>query len=305
MVKRAWYLCAVCAIAAAIAPAVAFSDEIIPADSTDDVWIYQKNNVVNDHDGLWTAAPGAADASTERIAVVQFNISSFADPITTARLELTPNSGAGAQLAPAAWVDSTVLGGPPASLTTYDDYSTFVQPYETQFELLGGGNFSTAAAPNGSYHATDPATNSDLATLNSIRTGDGIITMIFRAASGAREFKDGPGGYYGEFPVKLVLNEGPLPGDLNGDLMILADDYDIFKGNWRQTVPVGTGGDFNGDATVTLADFVQFKIYYDAFNGAGSSDALSPVPEPATLALLLTALAPALLWIRLRAKARS
>jgi hypothetical protein len=268
--------------------------EVLPSS---DVWIRQSSPAtIFEDDGIWIS--GAHDGGQLRVGVVQFNISSVGVPITSAWLELHGRGSGSATLSPATWVNSTVQPGSVGSLT-YADYEFFIQPSEASFEALGGGDFSQAAVPQNTYGLTDSATTADRAALNAIRTGDGIITMIFKAATGGREFS-GDDVYSGHLPFKLVINEQlPVAGDLDGDFDVDPTDYGLLKGNWRMTVPVGTGGDFTGDGTVSLQDFVIFRGHYETFNGLGSAAALSAVPEPASIALAIVAV-PALWWLKRR-----
>ena len=304
MGKRSFSILAVFAVVAAIAPSVSRGIVITPPDSTYDTWIRQTGpGVAFIDDGLWMAVPGSPYDAGVRYGVVQFNISGVAQPITSAWLELKPKSNgggaaAGTVLAPAAWVNSTIQGGPVGNLT-YADYELFLQPSEASFTALGGGDFHNAVVPNGVYGLSASASAADLSVLNTIRTGDGIITMIFKSASGGREFTDN--SPYGEFnPVKLVINQAaPVQGDLDGDFDVDLVDYGILKTNWMATVPTGTLGDFNGTGKVTLIDFSIFKGHYQSFSpGAGE---LAPVPEPSTLILFAAAL-PALCWVIRRRK---
>jgi hypothetical protein len=86
---------------------------------------------------------------------------------------------------------------------------------------------------------------------------------------------------------------GGVDGDLNGDFMVDTADYTIFKSNYLQTVTPGTNGDFNSDGTVEIDDFLDFRGFYEAFNGGGSAASLPPVPEPSSIVLALVA---ASLW---------
>jgi len=304
MGKRSFSILALFAVVAVIAPSVSLGIVITPPDSTYDTWIRQTSpGAAFIDDGLWISKVSTYDSGNNRLSVVQFNVSSVAQPITSAWLELKPQSNgggsaAGVELAPAAWVNSAVQPGNVEALT-YADYELFLQPSQASFEALGSGDFHNSVVPVGVYGIGASATAADLAVLNTIRTGDGIITMIFSAASGGREFADN--STYGNFnPVRLVINQAaPVAGDLDGDFDVDLTDYGILKTNWKQTVPSGTLGDFNGSGNVSLIDFSLFKGYYEAFNpGAG---ALSPVPEPSTLVLLAAAL-PAAFWVIRRRK---
>lgn len=279
--------------------------EVAPLSSNYDTWIRQSNPTqlfVDDAISTWlTQGP----ANTQRYGVVQFNISGITSPINSAWIDMAPYSTTTAvTLAPAFWVDSSIQS---TDLSTFDwaTYSTFVQPFENTFESLGGGTFAAGGAAD-VYLQSTVASAADLAALNNVRLGDGIITMIFAASSGKRDWDAlGAGGTH-ELPFQLVINEhAPVAGDLNGDFLVNQADYTILKQNWLLPVTAGTNGDLNGDGTVSLADFVLFKQDYNVFNGIGSASALAvPVPEPHSLVLMALAV-PAWALLRVRRKRRS
>jgi hypothetical protein len=94
-----------------------------------------------------------------------------------------------------------------------------------------------------------------------------------------------------------------VPGDINGDGSVDLTDYGLLKSSFFQTVVAGTGADPNGDGKVDLTDFIYFKHDYAVFNGASSASSLAaPVPEPATVLLVVAAL-PA--WLLSRRSKRS
>jgi hypothetical protein len=65
------------------------------------------------------------------------------------------------------------------------------------------------------------------------------------------------------------------PGDYNGDQIVDAQDYNVWRGNFGDSVTAGTGADGNGDGIVDGADYV---IWRKAAN-AGSGTSLASVPE--------------------------
>jgi hypothetical protein len=92
------------------------------------------------------------------------------------------------------------------------------------------------------------------------------------------EMFSGTGGYIGSL-AGLVTFSSPLPGDFNGDNVVDAADYAV----WRKT-PNNFGGD--------PAGYNTWRSHFG--QTAGSSSGVSTnaaVPEPATLALLMLAAA--------------
>lgn len=276
---------------------------VAPASGAHDTWVRQINQgaifVTDTTNSIWRQE-GAVDVSS-RVTLNQFNLSSVAQPITSAFILMAQQDSANLSqtnfaMAPAAWVNSSVQPGD-LSAVNYSDYAFFIQPSETLFSALGGGSFAASTPTIGTYGTAvgGAASAADLAVLNTIRTSDGIITMIFRANSGTgRNFLSTEGGK----PFLLVLNY--VPGDFTGDGMVTLADYSILKTNWNQPVAILSNGDVNGDEFVNLADFVPFKQAYLSANAGGSAaDIPLPVPEPSTL-LLVAAAVPATLFLRRR-----
>ncbi|MBI2825515.1 MAG: PEP-CTERM sorting domain-containing protein [Planctomycetia bacterium] len=90
---------------------------------------------------------------------------------------------------------------------------------------------------------------------------------------------------------------GYKEGDLNGDHLVNLADFNIFKSEYR-TSTLGRS-DLDDNGVVNLADFVRFKNDYIANNPGQGADLVLPVPEPATIALVVGGL-PALLLVRRR-----
>ena len=95
--------------------------------------------------------------------------------------------------------------------------------------------------------------------------------------------------------------EDPIPGDANKDGKVDGSDVTILAGNWQYGV-TGTPdarwdmGDFNGDGKVDGSDVTILAGNWQA----GVESAASAVPEPGTIALLLSAFASLLIWKRRR-----
>ncbi len=74
------------------------------------------------------------------------------------------------------------------------------------------------------------------------------------------------------------------PGDYNGDQVVDAQDYNVWRGNFGDTVSPGTGADGNGNGIIDAADYVVWRKNLTA---AGSGASLASVPESSSIALLL------------------
>jgi len=210
----------------------------VTLNSISDVWVRQSvPDTVYDNDGMWVSTDNF-DNGQDRIGIVQFNISGVTSPITSAALELYAKGTGSVTLAPSAWVNSTVFSGPVSNLN-YATYASTIQPFQTSFQQLGSGPFANNSPAAGAYGAALLATDADRNALNTIRTGNGIITFIIKADSGAREFGAND-AYSGLKPARLVLNTGssstiepanlryfttPTPGAANvgGSLGLVAD----------------------------------------------------------------------------------
>lgn len=99
--------------------------------------------------------------------------------------------------------------------------------------------------------------------------------------------------------VAFIGNDGSpfVAGDLNfdGDVSLL--DWVVFNGNHLTNLAGLTPaasygrGDLDGDGDNDFDDFRLFQMLYDSANGAGAfAEALSSVPEPSSLLLLLAAM---------------
>ncbi len=119
--------------------------------------------------------------------------------------------------------------------------------------------------------------------------GDFHMVAIYGRALTSEEAKEHFS--WGEDAVQGIL----IPADFNDDGVVDAADLNILADNF------GTGtsffqGDSNGDGTVDLLDYVEFRNAYSAAQGPAAV-----VPEPTTFSLLLMSL----LLLPLRRAARS
>jgi hypothetical protein len=84
-------------------------------------------------------------------------------------------------------------------------------------------------------------------------------------------------------------------GDFNRDGVVDAADYTVWRDSLGEEITSGTGADGNVDGVVDAEDYTVWKSYFGdvRLTGFGEQTPLfeSAVPEPATLATLLTAIA--------------
>jgi hypothetical protein len=91
------------------------------------------------------------------------------------------------------------------------------------------------------------------------------------------------------------------PGDVDGDLDVDINDYNIIRDNLGSTGVAISNGDLTGDGTVNLLDFEQWKKNFPhaAPPGAGAGAVLGgggAVPEPNSAVLMLFGVAGGLGW---------
>jgi hypothetical protein len=79
----------------------------------------------------------------------------------------------------------------------------------------------------------------------------------------------------------ITLTHVGLAGDGNNDGSIDATDYANWFNNVGVSVTPWTNGDFNGDGAVDATDYALW------FNNVGAGVSAGPVPEPATMTLLV------------------
>ena len=91
----------------------------------------------------------------------------------------------------------------------------------------------------------------------------------------------GSGGDFTYIRAVNPFGPPPVPGDANGDGVVNIDDYlAIDRGYLRQLTGLANG-DFNGDGTIDSADYAIIDGNFPHLAAAAS-----PVPEPASLAML-------------------
>lgn len=85
----------------------------------------------------------------------------------------------------------------------------------------------------------------------------------------------------------LYLAPASVPGDYNGDGSVTSADYTTWKNAFGTNVTPGTGADGNNNGVVDAADYAFWR---DRFSGAGFASAAA-VPEPAAILLAACGLA--------------
>jgi hypothetical protein len=102
-----------------------------------------------------------------------------------------------------------------------------------------------------------------------------------------------PVDYQFDFVV-TPLSTNPLPGDYNGNHVVDAADYTVWRDTLGQTVALGSGADGHADGTITQDDYTFWKSRFG--NVLPSPGGGSAVPEPISVWLLLWGLPLVALW---------
>jgi hypothetical protein len=95
--------------------------------------------------------------------------------------------------------------------------------------------------------------------------------------------------------VELLEGVAVVVGDADGDGVVDIADFDLIRGNFRETVTAGADGDLDFS---TVVDFEDFRIWKTAFAG----DAPNSVPEPATVSMIVIGCVGMFLARRMRAR---
>ena len=99
-------------------------------------------------------------------------------------------------------------------------------------------------------------------------TADGLASLTLSVDGGGKVLADGA-------RFSLVAPD-ILPGDFNGDGVVDAADYTVWRDNLGQSVLAFTGADADGDARITQIDYQLWVANY----GAMGANPLVAVPEP-------------------------
>ncbi len=133
--------------------------------------------------------------------------------------------------------------------------------------------------------------SSDFSSVSSLSLGELFDTSVFGVRkAGDLVFKFLTESGY-EFEVDVVYTNVDLQGDFNGDGTVDAADYVVWRNNLNGNESA-LNGNGNGDSVVDIADY---NLWKNNFGNTASGGALllthQPVPEPATVGLLLVAAA--------------
>ena len=100
-----------------------------------------------------------------------------------------------------------------------------------------------------------------------------------------------PNGNYEAFRVAIDLAV-PVAGDYNGNHVVDAADYVMWRDTLGQNVPVGTGADGDGNGIIQTADYNVWKANFGKAAGSGALfSSGATVPEPAAALLMIAVFA--------------
>lgn len=198
---RRMSLLAGCFVAAVFALVGSDAFATITIDASTDLWVRQigpSDVFENDNVSVW--APGTDTSGGARNGAIEWDISGVTSAITAAHVELYDinytHYGDFQQSA-------SLLSPAGISDLTWNKQANYTK---TALESLG----SLTTTGNSTWIATAGASTSDLATLNTLRTGSGKVTMLLTASAGERDWGD---GYHG-FAARLVVDTVPEPASI-------------------------------------------------------------------------------------------
>jgi hypothetical protein len=140
----------------------------------------------------------------------------------------------------------------------------------------GGGHWTHATGSGGTSWLSDPISDvgpytMDLEIGASATPGTYPITVRFAG--------DGPYGSNTSFNLKI--SAAGVPGDYNGNGIVDAADYVL----WRKGGPLQNEVDSPG--IVNVADYSAWRARFGSTSGSGSTFEITSIPEAATVTLLI------------------
>lgn len=202
------------------------------------------------------------------------------DPNTNTFKLAVGNFGAGAK-GLAGW-SLNIWNADSGSLTFLSGVSGALVPPETApFESGSGTSLMWLQDVN------SPLINTSLGIGSFVEFATGTYSNglpAFAEPAGANVFLSNSGfsaseGMIGGFRTTVL----PLTGDYNGDGMIDAADYTVWRDTLGQQVIIGQQADGNHNGTIDEGDYLVWKQNFGASNGSSS---LTAVPEPTNAALV-------------------
>lgn len=191
---------------------------------TRDLWVRESDpDGLYENDALWVGHPDAANVGENRWSVVEFDISGVTD-ITSARLDFASRSRADGGAVQQAFLIAPGIDG-----LTWNGYHAAKLATEQPFERFGELTVPLEGVTFNQYLRGQTASLADLALLNAVRTGSGLLTVAFKSDNRAVEWNDGSNaggpGFGPDVPVRLILNaDAPPPTTPSGLWRVDFDD---------------------------------------------------------------------------------
>jgi hypothetical protein len=118
---------------------------------------------------------------------------------------------------------------------------------------------------------------------------DGVNSLHFTVAGAPSTGTNSPRNFAGAMgAVNLPPPPPPNNGDYNGDLVVNAADYTVWRNSFGQNVTQSSGADGNNNSVIDRGDYTFWKQQYGTIIGSGAGQTASPVPEPSTLVIAVT-----------------
>ncbi|TWT78438.1 hypothetical protein Pla123a_12300 [Posidoniimonas polymericola] len=149
---------------------------------------------------------------------------------------------------------------------------------------------------DGINNATESAGVDYSQTFDIVTTANGYNNLRIGGPSGVTSA--GGGVVFDNISLTLVDVEtgGGLTGDYNGDGLVDAADYTVWRDTFNQNVTPGEGADGNGDGTINTGDY---NVWVSNYGSDGSTiTAATAAPEPTALGLIAGVLATVLTGAR-------
>lgn len=251
--------------------------------SMDEFRIYDHAMNLTDVQNSFAAGPTPTATLRLEVETVTGSVTIVGDPFASVTFDYYTIASAGGALDTAGWLslddqDLDAIGPDPGESWDESLASDSSQLYE--LFLLGA---STA----------DVGERMDLGhAFNTSISGQGVngdLTFSF-SRQGSQSLSVGEVVY---------VTPGPLDGDYNGDLMVNAADYPVWRNTLGSQIDLTADGD--GDGKIDIDDYIIWKWTYGNTLGTGTADASTvSAPEPAAATLVLLALAGAAAIFRRR-----